>query len=31
MIAIFGCAADKDVRQMLQKMAMGADKIVAQL
>lgn len=28
MIAIFGCAADKDVKAMLQKMAMGADKII---
>jgi dihydrofolate synthase/folylpolyglutamate synthase len=28
MIAIFGCAADKDVKLMLQKMAMGADKII---
>ncbi len=28
MIAIFGCAADKDVKSMLQKIAMGADKII---
>jgi dihydrofolate synthase/folylpolyglutamate synthase len=28
MILIFGCAADKDVDQMLTKVALGADKVI---
>jgi dihydrofolate synthase/folylpolyglutamate synthase len=28
MVAIFGCAADKDLKGMLQKLAGGADKII---
>ena len=28
MVAIFGCAADKDVKAMLAKLAMGADKVI---
>lgn len=28
MVAVFGCAADKDVKAMLQKLAMGADKVI---
>jgi dihydrofolate synthase/folylpolyglutamate synthase len=28
MVAVFGCAADKDVKTMLARLAMGADKVV---
>ena len=28
MVAVFGCAADKDVKAMLQKLALGADKVI---
>jgi dihydrofolate synthase/folylpolyglutamate synthase len=28
MVAVFGCAADKDVKTMLSKLAMGADKVI---
>jgi dihydrofolate synthase/folylpolyglutamate synthase len=28
MVVIFGCAADKDVKAMLSKIALGADKII---